>query len=426
MALLGPGREHGFARRTLSRLRMRVRRSGVLEATTLKVLTFAVVCLVVLAVLAAKIGNLSFFSHRVQYQADLANALGLQPAADVKIAGVTVGVVDGVHVDRAHAVVTFSVNQSVHLPTDTRVGLQWQNVIGNQYLYLYPGHAASNLRPGATIGLASDVSSASIGALLSSLGPLLGAIHPQQANAVVEALAGALDGNQAQISNLIDSAASVSHTVGSVGTQVGQVITNLDQVFGALARRSADIGTLIDNLQTVSQSLAANNSTLDRTVANLGTVAAEVATLVSSTHGTLTTAIDNLQSVSGMVQQHDTALANGLSGLGAGLAPYTEVTNYGQWFQVKSVYTCLASQTTCTYDDPTSPPAGSGLFGGPPVPGLPNPPAPIGGGSGTLGIAGAGGPGGGATSAAGPLSGAGALSALFGPLAEPSGSGGLP
>ncbi len=415
MALLGPGSEHGFVRRGLSRLRTRARRSGLFEPTSLKVLAFAVACLVVLAVLAAKIGNISFFSHRVQYRADLANATGLQPAADVKIAGVTVGVVDSVRVDRSHAVVTFSVNRSVHLPTDTRVGMQWQNVIGNQYLYLYPGHAASNLYPGATIGLASDVSSANIGALLSSLGPLLGAINPQQANAVVESLAGALDGNQAQISNLIDSAASVSHTVGSVGTQVGQVVTNLAQVFGALARRSADLGTLIDNLQTVSQSLAANNSTLDRTVANLGTVAGEVATLVSTTHGTLTTAVADLQSVSGVIEQHDAALAKGLSGLGAGLAPYTEVTNYGQWFQIKSVYTCLASQTTCTYYDPSSPPSGSGLFGGPPVPGLPNPPAPLGGGSGAPGATGAGG-----------APSAGALSALFGPLAGTGGAGALP
>jgi len=344
-----------------------VRRSGVLRSTTLKVVVFALGCLVVLGVLVAKVGNISFFTHRVAYQAELVDATGLQPSADVKIAGVTVGVVNAVAVRHGHAVVSFSVNRSVHLPTDTKVGLQWQNVLGDEYLYLYPGHSATRLRPGATIALSADVSSANIGALLNSLGPVLGAIRPQQANEVVVALANALEGNESQIDNLINSAATVSDTVGSVDVQVGQVIDDLNQVFGALAQRSSDVGTLIANLQTVSSSLASNNALLDQTVSNLGTVAGEVAGLVSNTKGTLSGAIDNLQSVSATIEQNDGALAKGLSGIGSGLAPYTEISSYGQWFQVEGIYTCLAGQSACSYYDPTNPPPGSGPGGGLPA-----------------------------------------------------------
>lgn len=411
LPLLGPDtKEPGVVGRRVERLRTAVRRSGLLKPTTFKVAVFAVVCLVVLAVLAAKIGNIDFFAHRVQYQAELTDATGLQPSADVKIAGVTVGVVDSVAVRHGHALVSFSLNHGVRLPTDTQVGMQWQNVLGDEYLYLYPGHAATMLHPGATIGLANDVSSPNIGALLNALGPLLGAIHPQQANQVVVALANALQGNETQIDDLINSAATVSDTVGSVSAQVGALVTNLNQVFSALAQRSGDLGTLIDNLDTVTQSLASNNSLLDQTVSNLGKASAEVATLVANTHGTLSGAIDNLQSVSKVIEQNDTDLGKGLAGLGSGLAPYTEISDYGQWFQIRGVYTCLAGQAACSYYDSNNPPKGSGLGGAPPTPGVPSLPSLPGNGS--------------ASSSGAGLPAANPLSSLFAPLAGGTTGGG--
>jgi phospholipid/cholesterol/gamma-HCH transport system substrate-binding protein len=380
LALVGPGGEGRF-KDAYRRLRSAARRSGLLRPVTVKVLVFAAVCLVIVAVLAAKIGNLSFFSNRVEYRALLADATGLQPQADVKIAGVTVGQVDSVQVRHGDALVTFSVNRSVHLPTGTKVGLQWQNVIGNQYLYLYPSSAQTLLRPGATIGLADDVAGPNIGALLDTLQPVLAAIHPQQANEVVEALAQALTGNEAQLNDLINSAAAVSHTVGSLGTQVGQVISQLDQVFEALAQRSSDVGTLVDNLQTIGQSLASNNSLLDETVSNFATAAQEIAGLVAHTKGNLSSTISELNSVSGTIEANDGALAQGLSTIGTGLAPYTEVSTYGQWFAIRGIYTCLAGEQVCSYYDAGNPPAGSGLGGGPPIPGLPSLPSASTGGS---------------------------------------------
>lgn len=398
MALIGPGDGSRFGD-ALRRLRASSRRSGLFRGVTLKVALFTVVCLVIVAGLAAKIGNISFFAQREQYHALLADASGLQPAADVKIAGVTVGVVDAVQVHRGDALVTFSLNRTVHLPAGTKVGLQWQNVVGNQYLYLYPGTGHASLRPGATLPLSADVSGPSIGAFLNALQPVLGAINPQQANSVVVAFAQALSGNQAQLNDLIDSAASLSGTVGSLNTQVGQVITQLDTVFRALAQRSSDVGTLLDNLQTMSQSLASNNTLLDQTVSNFAVAAKEVASLVAGTRGNLSSSIGDLNSVSATIQANDTVLGQGLAGFGKGVAPYTLISNYGQWFQVRGVYTCLAGQQVCTYYDGNNPPKGTGPGGGPPIPGVPtNLPPPLGSGSG----------------AAPAPSGAGALAAAFG------------
>ena len=356
------------------RLRHWVRHSGVLHPTTVKVAIFAVVCVVVLAGLAARIGNLSFFTNRVGYQAQLADATGIQPADDVKIAGVTVGQVSGVTLQRGHALVSFAVDAGVHIPADSGVGTQWHNVLGQQFLYLYPGHDHRMLEPGATLPLSANVPGPNIGALLNSLGPLLGALKPQQANQVVTAFADALQGNVGQVDQLIDNAASVSQAVGSVDTQVGQLVDNLNQVFGALAQRSGDLGQVVGNLDTISQSLASRNDLLDQTVANLAQVGQEVAALEGSTNNSLSSAISDLEAVSADIQSQSGNLSQGLSTFGSGFAPYTDISAYGQWFQVQLVYTCLADETVCSYYEPTAPPAGSGQLGSPPSSGgVPSP-----------------------------------------------------
>jgi phospholipid/cholesterol/gamma-HCH transport system substrate-binding protein len=354
----------------------RLRRSGLMQPTALKVLVFALACLVMLAALAAKIGNITFFSHRATYSAELADATGLNPSDDVKIAGVTVGQVTGVTLQRAHALVQFSVNDNVHLRRGTQVGLQWHNVIGQQFLYLYPSDKGPMLAPGSVLPLSSDVAGANVGALLNALGPLLAAIHPQQANEIVQSFADALQGDESQVDQLINGAAGVSQTVGSVDAQVGRAITNVNQVFGALAQRSGDLAAVVGNLQSLSQTLSGHNDMLAQAVGNLGTVAGEVAKIESDTHGSLSMAVNDLQGVSAEIQSRESQLSQGLSTLGPGLAAYTEISGYGQWFEIQTVYTCLANETVCNYYEPGNPPAGSGPLGSPPAsPGVPGPAA---------------------------------------------------
>ena len=153
----------------------------------------------------------------------------------------------------------------------------------------------------------------------------------------------------------------------------------------ALASRSGDIDSLVTNLQTVSSALASKNTLLDEVVGNLSQVATDLASLIGNNHNTITSTIDNLQAVAADVQNNQQNLSNSLGTLGAGLAPYIQISQWGQWFAVETIYTCLAGQTICPYYEPSNPPPGSGPFGSPPLPaplqnvttpGLPNPNAP--------------------------------------------------
>ena len=353
-------------------------------ASAFKFGVFALVCIVLLVGLAARIGNISLFTSRHTIEAQLADVTGLANGDTVNIAGVPVGQVASIGIEHGHAVVALSINNTVTLRRSTDVGMRWHNVIGQKEVELYPGHSGPILPADSTIPLTHDVTDASINTFLNSLGPVLSSINPTEANVFVENVSGALEGDTAQINQLINSGASVSSTVQALDTQVGQVIGNLDQVLTALASRSGDIDSLVTNLQTVSSALASKNTLLDGVVGNLSQVATDLAGLIGNNHNTITSTIDNLQAVASDVQDNQQNLANSLSTLGKGLAPYIQISQWGQWFAVETIYTCLAGQTVCPYYQPGNPPAGSGPFGSPPLPaplsgvttpGLPNPDA---------------------------------------------------
>ncbi len=333
-----------------------------------KFAVFALVCIVLLVGLAVKIGNISLFSNRHTVNAQLNDVTGLASGDTVNIAGVPVGQVSSISVQHGHALIGMSVDNTVTLHSSTDVGMRWHNVIGQKEIELFPGNDGQVLAPGATIPLSHDVTDASINAFLNSLGPVLSSINASQANAFVENVSGALEGDTAEINQLINSGATVSTTVEALDTQVGQVIGNLNQVLTALASRSGDIDTLVTNLQTVSSALASKNTLLDQVVGNLSLVATDLAQLIGNNHNTITSTIDNLQAVAADVQNHQQDLAQSLSTLGAGLAPYIQISQWGQWFAVQTIYTCLANQTICPYYQPSNPPAGSGPFGSPPLP----------------------------------------------------------
>jgi phospholipid/cholesterol/gamma-HCH transport system substrate-binding protein len=339
-----------------------------LPSSLWKFAVFAVVCIVLLVVLAIHVGNISLFTSRRTVFAQLAQVTGLATGTAVDLAGVQVGQVSSIAVQHGHALVGLSVNTTVPLRAGTDVGLRWKNVIGQKDVYLYPTDHGRLLRSGATIPLTHDVTDASVNAFLNTLGPLLQAINPAEANAFVENVSGAINGDTAEIDQLIDSSATISNTVGSLDTQVGNVIGSLDQVLTAIAQRSGDVGSLVANLQTVASALASRNTLLDAVVGNLSTVAGDLANLVGQNRSTIDGAISNLNTATATIVSHQNELAQSLATLGSGLAPYVEISSYGQWFQVQTIYNCLANQTACSYDAPTSPPAGSGPAGTAPLP----------------------------------------------------------
>lgn len=107
--------------------------------------------------LALKAANLASFSTAPTYSvtARFDNIGGLKVRAPVRSAGVTVGRVVAISLDRAtyRGLVTLELDQSVRFPADTSAKILTSGLLGDQYIGLEPGADDKDLEAGGTITL---------------------------------------------------------------------------------------------------------------------------------------------------------------------------------------------------------------------------------------------------------------------------------
>ena len=124
-------------------------RQGITE-----VLTGAVVLLVAAGFLAFAVAHSGrATSTGYKLHARFEHVDGLNPGADVRIAGVKVGNVLSMRVDPTTFVaeVTLAVADSIHLPKDTGATITSEGLLGGKYLNLDPGGDTQDLPPDGTI-----------------------------------------------------------------------------------------------------------------------------------------------------------------------------------------------------------------------------------------------------------------------------------
>ena len=125
-----------------------------MEHTKLELIVgvFVVVGIACLSYLSIKLGKLEviggdFYEVRAQFD----SASGLKTGATIEIAGVEVGRVKGIALDKDRAVVTLAIGNGVNLYSDTIASVKTRGIIGEKYLALSPGGGGDPLKAGDMI-----------------------------------------------------------------------------------------------------------------------------------------------------------------------------------------------------------------------------------------------------------------------------------
>lgn len=334
--------------------------------TAVKFGAFVAVCLFFTGYLAFTIGNLDIRDplgrNTYTVSATFDDVTGLLVNDNVKVAGVVVGKVTGVRTEAGKAVVTFDVDdEHADIPKDSSAAVRWRNLIGQRYVYLYPGESAEALQDGDVIDETASV--VDLGELFNRLGPIVGSIDPAQVNQFLETVTSALDGREDKVGQALDDLATLTTGLASRDETIQRLIGNLDTVAQTVNQRDAQIEVMLQNLITLSETFGDNTATLDAALLELGSFGAELDDLLATNSAEIDRLLGNLalvtDTVHGRLPQLDTALAN----LAEASSAIFRAGNRGEFLNQKIICAFVAPPSSSGAGCPTGDPAGPGVLG---------------------------------------------------------------
>jgi phospholipid/cholesterol/gamma-HCH transport system substrate-binding protein len=243
---------------------------------------FLTVCLLGTFALLTIFANFRFGQGRT-YAAEFANVSGLKTGNLVRIAGVEVGQVNKISVNRDATVrVEFSTDNSVNLTEGNRAAIRYDNLIGGRYLALEEGAGPlTPLKPGETIPVSRTEPALDLDAVLGGFRPLFRALDPQKVNELSGQLIQAFEGQGPTIGSFLDEAAAVTNTLADRDELIGQVIINLNVVLGSLGGQTGKLDKAVTSLSELVHGLAARKTDISSSVAYINSAAGTVADLLS-------------------------------------------------------------------------------------------------------------------------------------------------
>lgn len=303
-----------------------------------KVIAFAIISTVFTVGLAVKIGNLHPFSRSYKLEAVFSEATGVFKGDAVKLAGVDVGRVVGAEIEGGRAVVSFTVSNSVKLSRDSIVAMRWRNVLGQRFLYLYPGAGRGRyFQNGDRIPLSNTENAGDLGEFLNRLGPILRAIDPEKANAFLDAMNTALVGNEAAVRQLLDNGGVLAGRLGEMEEEIRTLVSSSDTVMSTYAKQNDEIELIIDDLNALGGRLDNMTGDINSFIVNFAQVQTQLDKLLRENRGHIDGSITNLEAVATLLATHKGRLAQTLCTLPAGVSGYWQTTSWGEWFNVRIV-----------------------------------------------------------------------------------------
>ncbi|MFL6072169.1 MAG: MCE family protein [Mycobacteriales bacterium] len=304
-------------------------------APLVKLIIFAVVTIILTALLASTISPFGF-GGRAKYHAVFTDVTGLLPGDDIRISGVKVGKVDKIGItQRRYARVTFEIDSGIDLGAGTHAIVRYRNLVGQRYVALTDGPGSGPpLRHGATIPLSRTRPALDLTVLFNGFRPLFDALRPDDINKLSYALVTTLQGEGGTVSTLLAQTASLTSTLADRDQLIGQVIDNLNVVVGTVAEHSKQLDTLVVNLQQLVSGLAADRTSIGDSLSSINDLAGATQDLLSRARPSLAADIDQLKLLTGNLgtPQNTQRIDQYLQELPGKINEITRTATTGSWF----------------------------------------------------------------------------------------------
>ncbi len=229
-----------------------------------KVGLFVVAIIITFIALAFQIGELNF-GKKATYNITMvfSTVEGLKVGSQLELAGVQVGSVKGIQLNKDYsAVVTAVVEEDIRIPIDSTASIATKGVLGDKVIIIKPGTSSNTIEPEGNLARTSvppslDSLLEQVGQIASNLTELTGALNntlgdEERLQAILinfqqlsEDAAGILAENKEDISTIVTSMRDVSVALVEISDNFTGTSRDLNDIVGTVKSGNGTIGKLV-------------------------------------------------------------------------------------------------------------------------------------------------------------------------------------
>jgi phospholipid/cholesterol/gamma-HCH transport system substrate-binding protein len=266
-----------------------------------------------------------------RYYAAFAEAAGIKPNDEVRVAGVRVGKVDSVELDGEHVLVTFRLREKAEFGTDTLAAIKVKTLLGAMYLSLEPA-GPGQLEPGSTIPVERTSSPYDVVQAFEGLAETAEAIDTEQLAASLTTLADLTENTPEEFQAALSGISRLSSNVAARDEQINTLLQNLRKVAGVLDARDEDIIALMEDADVLFQALVARRDAVHDLLVSTTRLSRELTTLVRRSRADLEPALTHLDNVVQVLTKNQDNLDNSLRLMAPFYRVFANTLGTGPWF----------------------------------------------------------------------------------------------
>ena len=290
-----------------------------------------VVAIVLVIVVGLQPQRLQELATSVQYQARFTEASGLAAGNDVTLSGIKIGRVSAVALDHGEALVTFTATAKYLLGSETTAHIRTATLLGQRVLTLEPA-GQGHLRPSSVIPDSRTSSPYSLNEATSELTSNTAGTDTQAVNRSLDTLSATLDRLAPHLGPAFEGLTRLSRAINGRDAQLGELLKSAANVTGILGQRSQQVNTLILNGNDLLGTLVKRQHAIVDLLAYTSTLAQQLSGLVADNEKQLAPALEQLNSVTAMLEKNRDNIGKALPGLAKYQITQGEAVSNGAYY----------------------------------------------------------------------------------------------
>jgi len=298
-------------------------------------IAIAVVGLLLLALIAFATfdsANLPIIGGGTGYTAYFAEAAGLQPGNEVRVAGVIVGRVTGVSLAGDKVAVAFRV-KGAWVGNQTKAAIKIKTLLGDKFLALDPlGTRPQD--PSQPIPLARTTSPYDVTQAFNGLGQEVSQINTVRLGQSLQTLSAAFSATPPYARSALRGLGSVSRAIASRDAQLAGLLRGARNVTGALAGENENFAKLLSDGNLLLAELRQRQAAIHALLTGTQALATQLSGLVTDNQATIGPALAELNQVTTVLADNQANLTKALALAGPYYRLLGNALGNGRWFDV--------------------------------------------------------------------------------------------